>query len=80
MAQITGGYLIRGIGSLERIIDTHGINGSRSVAKGLLHKAFKRAKGIKTLTRLSTEELHNYIQDINNFFPIEHERQKSSNE
>ena len=60
--------------TLERILDTHGINGSRYIAKKLLHKAFKRARGIKTLTRLSTEELDNYIQDINNFFPIEHEK------
>lgn len=65
-------FLYRSYGyTLERIIDMHGINGSRSVAKALLHKAFKRARGIKTLTRLTTEELHDYIQEINNFFPIE---------
>lgn len=68
-------FLYRSYGvTLERILDVNEIKGSRSIAKGMLHKAFKRARGIKSLTRLSTEELYNYIQDINNFFPIENEK------
>lgn len=65
-------FLYRSYGyTLERILDTHGINGSRRIAKGLLHKAFKRARGINTLTRLTDQELDDYINDINNFFPIQ---------
>jgi hypothetical protein len=59
--------------TLERILDVNQIKGSRSVAKHLLHKALKRAKGIKTLTSLTDYELEQYIEEINNFFPIEHD-------